>query len=73
MLCIKKAYIYVRTYYVHLRTRTKLDYCYELTVFQHTLLNGINLGPTFITLEFIFKPYSLIKGLTFIKFWNFFH
>ena len=31
----------------------------------------INVGPTFIDFGFFSRPYSLIKGPTFIKFWNF--
>ena len=35
--------------------------------------SGIDVGPTVINLAFFSRPYSLIKGPTFIKFWNFFH
>ena len=38
-----------------------------------TLDSGVDVGPTFISLEFFSMPYGLIKGPTFIKFWNFFH
>ena len=37
-----------------------------------TLQSGINVGPTFINFGFFSRPYSLIKGPTFIKFWNFY-
>ena len=36
-----------------------------------TLLSGINIGPTLINFGYFSRPYSLIKGLTFIKFWDF--
>ena len=37
-----------------------------------TLESGIDVGPTVINLAFFSSPYSLIKGPTFINFWNFF-
>ena len=39
---------------------------------MNTLESGINIGPTFINFGFFSRPYSLIKGPTFIKFWNFY-
>ena len=42
---------------------------------EYTVLSldsGINVGPTFINFGFFSRPYSLIKGPTFIKFWNFY-
>ena len=37
-----------------------------------TLESGIEVGPTVINLAFFSRPYNLIKGPTFINFWNFF-
>ena len=39
---------------------------------RSTLQSGINIGPTFINFGFYSRPYSLIKGPTFIRFWNFY-
>ena len=39
---------------------------------RSTLQSGINVGPTFINFGFYSRPYSLIKGPTFIRFWNFY-
>ena len=39
---------------------------------SYTLQSGINVGPTFIDFGFFSRPYSIIKGPTFIKFWNFY-
>ena len=38
---------------------------------KSTLQSGINVGPTLINFGFFSRPYNLIKGPTFIKFWNF--
>ena len=37
-----------------------------------TLESGIDVDPTVINLAFFSRPYGLIKGPTFINFWNFF-
>ena len=41
-------------------------------LFVSTLESGIDVGPTIINLAFFSRPYNLIKGPTFIIFWNFF-
>ena len=37
-----------------------------------TLESQIDVGPMVINLAFFSRPYGLIKGPTFINFWNFF-
>ena len=54
------------------KRKSKTDTLRGSEPYKCTLQSGINVGPTFINFGIFSKPYSLIKGPTFIKFWNFY-